>query len=82
MGMLLFGPSGAANWGVVKWGAGKSLNHPRIRSWGWNYREIPVCQARRRSQVMAYTLAKSDNEVLASWDFSRIHAAYGRSPNE
>ncbi len=56
--------------------------HPRIRSWAWNYREIPACQARRRSQVMAYTLAKSDNEDLASWGFSRNHAAIFHSPNE
>jgi hypothetical protein len=31
---------------------------------------------------MANTLAKSDNEDLASWDFARNHAAYDRSPNE
>jgi hypothetical protein len=70
---------------------------PRIRSWAWSYREIPVCrnaasQARRRSQVMVWaafgraafgnTLAKSDNADLACWDFSRNNAAVFHSPNE
>jgi hypothetical protein len=29
---------------------------------------------------MAYTLAKSDNEDLASWDFSRNHTTESHSP--
>jgi hypothetical protein len=32
--------------------------------------------------ALGYTLAKSDNEDLAGWDFSRNHAAHGHSPNE
>jgi hypothetical protein len=30
---------------------------------------------------MAYTLAKSENEVLACWDFLRNHAVHDRSSN-